>query len=48
MSQSDSQFKAFIRFLLDDIREVKEEPDNAKKAEKLGKIEANLQKTLED
>ena len=48
MGQTDGPFKAFIRFVLDDIREVKEEPDAAKKAEKLDKIEENLQKTLED
>ena len=48
MGQTDSQFKAFIRFILDDIREVQAESDEKKKAEKLDRIEENLQKTLED
>ena len=45
---SDSQFKGFIRFLLDDIEEVIETLPNGKEKEKLQKVADNLQKTLED
>lgn len=48
MGQTDSQFKAFIRFVLDALKEVNEEKDETKKAEKMSKILDNLQKTLED
>ena len=48
MGQTDSQFKAFIRFILDDIKELQTETDDAKKAAKIEKIIDNLQKTLED
>lgn len=48
MGQTDSQFKAFIRFVLDALKEYRDEPDETKKAAKLDKIIENLQKTLED
>lgn len=48
MGQTDSQFKAFIRFVLDDLKELKQETDENKRSEKLDKIIDNLQKTLED
>lgn len=48
MGQTDSQFKAFIRFILDDIKELQTETDEGKKAAKIEKIIDNLQKTLED
>lgn len=48
MGQIDSQFKAFIRFILDDIKELQTETDEAKRAAKVEKIIDNLQKTLED
>lgn len=48
MGQTDSQFKAFIRFILDDIKELQTETDEAKKSAKIEKIIDNLQKTLED
>lgn len=48
MGRTDCQFKAFIRFVLDAMREYRDEPDEAKKAAKLDKIIENLQKTLED
>lgn len=48
MGQTDSQFKAFIRLLLDDAKDLQSEKDEAKKAEKLDKMIDNLQKTLED
>lgn len=48
MGQTDSQFKAFIRFILDDITEMQDEEELAKIKEKLAKVASNLQKTLED
>lgn len=48
MGQTDSQFKAFIRFVLDALREIAEEKDEAKRAAKMEKVLDNLQKTLED
>jgi len=48
MGQTDGQFKAFIRFMLDDIKEAREEKDDKKREEKLDKVIDNLQKTLED
>ena len=48
MGMSDSQFKGFIRFLLDDIEEVIETLPNGKEKEKMQKVADNLQKTLED
>ena len=48
MGQTDSQFKAFIRFVLDALRDVIEEKDPEKQAAKMAKILDNLQKTLED
>ena len=48
MGQTDSQFKAFIRFVVDALREVKQEKDPEKRDAKLEKILDNLQKTLED
>lgn len=48
MGMTDSQFKGFIRFLLDDLTEMQEEQDPEKVKEKLTKVVDNLQKTLED
>lgn len=48
MGQTDSQFKAFIRFVLDALKEVNEEQDKEKRDQKMKKIIENLQKTLED
>ena len=47
MEETDRQFKAFIRFLLDALRETAAEKDEAKRTEKMNKILDNLQKTLE-
>ena len=44
MGQTDSQFKAFIRVMLEVLKEVNEENPN----KKLQKLIENLQKTLED
>lgn len=48
MGQTDSQFKAFIRFVLDALKDADGEQDVNKRAEKMEKIIENLQKTLED
>lgn len=48
MEQTDSQFKAFIRFVLDALREIASEKDEVKRREKMDKVLDNLQKTLED
>jgi hypothetical protein len=48
MGQTDSQFKAFIRFVLDALREISTETDEAKRTAKMDKVIENLQKTLED
>ena len=48
MGMTDSQFKGFVRFVLDDIKEVLETLDEGKEKEKLKKVASNLQQTLED
>lgn len=48
MGMTDKQFNGFIRFLIDDIKEAREETDNEKKDKRLEKILENLQSTLED
>lgn len=48
VGQTDSQFKAFIRFVLDALREISVEKDEVKRAAKMEKVLDNLQKTLED
>lgn len=49
MGISDTQFKAFVRFLLDALAELDNEDLTAEqKKEKLEKVRENLQKTLED
>lgn len=48
MGQTDSQFKAFIRFVLDALKEVNAETDPEKRKQKMDRILDNLQKTLED
>ena len=45
---TDKQFNGFLRFLIDDLKEVKEETNIEKKDEKIQKILENLQSTLED
>lgn len=46
MGLTDKQFNGFIRFILDDIKEVLETMQEGK--EKLQKVADNLQQTLED
>lgn len=48
MGMTDSQFNGFIRFVLDDIKEVLETMTDGKEKEKLQKVADNLQQTLED
>ena len=48
MGQTDSQFKAFIRFVIDALKEINEEKDEEKRAAKMAKVLDNQQKTLED
>ena len=48
MSMTDSQFQGFVRFVLDDIKEVLENIPDGKEKEKLQKVADNLQQTLED
>ena len=48
MGMTDSQFKGFIRFILDDIEEVLDQMSAGKEKDKLQKVADNLQKTLED
>lgn len=48
MGMTDKQFNGFIRFLIDDLQEAKEEADTDKKNHRIEKILENLQNTLED
>lgn len=48
MGMTDSQFKGFIRFVLDDLLEIQTEKDPEKRDAKMAKVIANLQKVLED
>ena len=48
MGMTDKQFNGFVRFVLDDIREVLEGMQESKEKEKLEKVADNLQNTLED
>lgn len=48
MGMTDKQFNGFIRFLIDDLKEAREEEDAEKKDKRLEKILENLQSTLED
>lgn len=48
MGMTDSQFKGFVRFVLDDIQEVLENMPEGKGKDKLQKVADNLQQTLED
>lgn len=48
MGQTDVQFKAFIRFVLDALEAVEQEQNPERKQRLFDKIKDNLQKTLED
>lgn len=45
---TDSQFKGWVRFLLDALKEVDNESDQEKQRKRLEKVIENLQSTLED
>lgn len=44
MGMTDKQFNGFVRFLLDALKEAREEKEDNKKDEKISKIIDNLQK----
>ena len=48
MGMTDKQFNGFVRLVLDDLKEIREEKEDGKKEQKLDKVIENLQKTLED
>jgi len=48
MGMTDKQFQSYVRFLLDALKEAKEEQTEEKRNEKLDKVIVNLQATLED
>lgn len=48
MGMTDSQFKAFIRLVLDDLMEIQAEKDPEKRDKKTKKVIEILQKALED
>ena len=48
MGMTDSQFKAFVRFMIRDVKEAKEETDAEKRNKILDDILKDLQNTLED
>ena len=48
MGQTDSQFKAFLRFVLDALLDAANEPVEKIRNDKMNKILDNLQKSLED
>ncbi len=48
MGQIDAQFKAFIRFMLQDVQDAIAEQEPQKKKELLKRLEDKRQKTLED
>ena len=48
MGMTDKQCNGFIRFLIDDLKEAKEEKDVEKKDARIQKVLENLQSTLED
>ena len=48
MGQTDTQFKAFLRFLADAIEDASNSNDEKEKAEKLKRILDNIHKSMED
>ncbi len=48
MGMTDSQFNGFLRFVIDDLQEIKENSNNKEVVEKkVDKIIENLQQTIE-
>ncbi len=48
MGMTDSQFKAFIMFLIDALKNAIDAKDPEEKTKRLNKILENLQSSLED
>ena len=48
MGMTDNQFKSYVRFLLECLKDALEETSNEKQKVKFEKIIENLQSTLED
>lgn len=48
MGMTDKQFSGFLRFVLDDLKEIREEENIETKNEKIDKVIDNIQKILED
>ena len=48
MGMTNNQFKSYIRLVLENLLEIKEEKDKQKSDEKLEKLIASLRAALED
>lgn len=48
MGMTDSQFKTFLRFVLNDLQEVRAEKTDEARNAKLEQIISTMQKALED
>lgn len=49
MGMTDKQFNGFLRFIIDDLKEIKKSSDDKEKVEaELERMIEKLQKTLED
>ena len=48
MAMTDRQFKGFISFVVDALRDAQEEKNPAKQREKLERIMNNLKRTIKD
>jgi len=48
MGMSDTQFKAFLRFLLTDLKEAEAKGSDEERIEKIKEIIENIQKSIED
>ena len=46
--KNDSQFKIFVRFLIDAVEEAAAEPDEEKRSATMARIIEHLKKSLED
>ncbi len=48
MGMTNGQFKAFIRFIIKDLNDLKAETDDTLKTEKIDQLLETLQNALED
>ena len=48
MGMTDKQFNGYLRLLLDDLEEIREETDEKKRGAKLKKTIENIRDTIED